>query len=30
MNNPSYWEFLMSWWPHRNDENLLWLWYEDM
>mmetsp|Transcript_7889 Transcript_7889/g.22578 ORF Transcript_7889/g.22578 Transcript_7889/m.22578 type:complete len:168 (-) Transcript_7889:52-555(-) len=30
MNNPSYWEFLMSWWPHRNDKNLLWLWYEDM
>ena len=30
MNNPSYWEFLVSWWPHRNDPNLLWLWYEDM
>ena len=30
MNNPSYWEFLLSWWPHRKDENVLWLWYEDM
>mmetsp|Transcript_2634 Transcript_2634/g.6189 ORF Transcript_2634/g.6189 Transcript_2634/m.6189 type:complete len:307 (-) Transcript_2634:109-1029(-) len=30
MNNPSYWHFLLSWWPHRNDENVLWLWYEDM
>lgn len=30
MNNPSYWEFLLSWWPNRNDPNVLWLWYEDM
>ncbi len=30
MNNPSYWHFLLSWWPVRNDDNVLWLWYEDM
>ena len=26
----SYWDYLASWWPHRNDPNVLWLFYEDM
>lgn len=26
----SYWYFYSSWWPHRNDPNVLWLFYEDM
>lgn len=25
-----YWEFLNSWWPHRNDPNILWLRFEDL
>ncbi|KAK3245586.1 hypothetical protein CYMTET_44848 [Cymbomonas tetramitiformis] len=30
MENASYWEHLLSWWPHRHDSNVLWLFYEDM
>lgn len=26
----SYWHFYASWWPHRSDPNVLWLFYEDM
>mmetsp|Transcript_2002 Transcript_2002/g.7156 ORF Transcript_2002/g.7156 Transcript_2002/m.7156 type:complete len:315 (+) Transcript_2002:35-979(+) len=30
MNNASLWHHLTSWWPHRNDETVLWLYYEDL
>lgn len=28
--NASYWHFYASWWPHRKDPNVLWLFYEDI
>lgn len=30
MNNASYWHNLTSWYPHRKDENVLWMHYEDL
>ena len=30
LSKASYWYFYSSWWPHRNDPNVLWLFYEDM
>ncbi|XP_062505409.1 amine sulfotransferase-like [Corticium candelabrum] len=30
LENSSYWHFYASWWPHRHDSNVLWLFYEDM
>lgn len=28
--NASYWHMLTSWFPHKNDDNVLWLHYEDL
>ena len=30
MDRPSYFEHLVSWWGHRNDPNVLFLFYEEM
>ena len=30
MENPLYFEHLVSWWKHRNDPNVLFLFFEDM
>lgn len=30
MDNPSYFSHFLSWWPHRNDPNVLFLFFEDM
>lgn len=30
MQMPGYWHNLASWFPHRKDENVLWLHYEDL
>ena len=30
MQEPSYFHHLVSWWPHRNDPNVLLLFYEDL
>lgn len=30
MQNASYWHNLTSWFPHRGDENVLWIHYEDL
>ncbi|XP_062505205.1 sulfotransferase 1 family member D1-like [Corticium candelabrum] len=30
LEKASYWHFYASWWPHRNDPNVLWLFFEDM
>lgn len=30
MQNASYFHHLTSWWPHRLDENVLWVFFEDM
>ena len=30
MENASYYEHLLSWWKHRNDPNVLFLFFEEM
>jgi len=30
MTNASVWDHFLSWWPHRNDDNVLFLFYEDL
>lgn len=30
MTNASLWQIIVSWWPHRNDSNVLWLHYDDL
>ena len=30
MHNASYWDNVASWWPHRNDPDVLWVHFEDM
>lgn len=30
MQNASMWHNIASWWPHRKDANVLWLFYEDI
>ncbi|GMH38807.1 hypothetical protein BSKO_06705 [Bryopsis sp. KO-2023] len=30
LENASTWDIISSWYPHRNDSNVLWLHYEDM
>lgn len=30
MANASIWHHLVSWYPHRHDQNVLWMHYEDM
>lgn len=30
MQNASFWDNIASWWPHRQDPNVLWLHYDDL